>query len=31
VIGHGHESENAIFCCAHCAAEAGVSGLADHA
>lgn len=31
VIGHGTESDGAIFCCAHCAAEAGVVGLKDHA
>jgi Rieske Fe-S protein len=31
VIGHGVESDGRIFCCAHCAAEAGVTGLADRA
>ena len=31
VIGHGVEAESRIFCCAHCASEAGVAGLADRA
>jgi Rieske Fe-S protein len=31
VIGHGVEAAGTIFCCAHCAAEAGVEGLADRA
>lgn len=31
VIGHGVEAEDRIFCCAHCAGEAGVAGLADRA
>ncbi len=29
VIGHGVEGRGKIFCCAHCAAEAGVGGLRD--
>ena len=29
VIGHGVEGDERCFCCAHCAAEAGVSGVAD--
>jgi hypothetical protein len=29
VIGHGVESGSMIFCCAHCAEEAGVAGLRD--
>jgi hypothetical protein len=29
VVGHGVESEGAIFCCAHCAAEERVTGLRD--
>ena len=29
VIGHGIEAMGRYFCCAHCAAEAGVSGIAD--
>src|SRR6266511_4453307 len=31
VVGHGVEAKSRIFCCAHCAAEAGVAGLADRA
>jgi Rieske Fe-S protein len=31
VIGHGVEGDNRIFCCASCAAQAGVAGLADRA
>jgi hypothetical protein len=31
VIGHGVEANGEIFCCAHCAAEAGVTGVADRA
>lgn len=31
VIGHGVESDSQIFCCAHCAKEAGVVGIRDHA
>jgi Rieske Fe-S protein len=31
VIGHGVEANGRIFCCAHCSAEAGVTGLADRA
>jgi Rieske Fe-S protein len=29
VIGHGVETEGRIFCCAHCATQTGVAGLAD--
>ncbi len=30
VIGHGVESDGKVFCCVHCAKEAGAgSGLAD--
>lgn len=29
VIGHGMETEGRYFCCAHCAAEAGVAGMRD--
>jgi hypothetical protein len=29
VIGHGVESDGRIFCCANCAAQAGVGGLQD--
>jgi hypothetical protein len=31
VIGHGVEANSEIFCCAHCAAAAGVTGVADRA
>jgi Rieske Fe-S protein len=31
VIGHGVEADGRIFCCAHCANEAGLGGLADRA
>jgi len=31
VIGHGVESGDSIFCCAHCAELPGVRGLADRA
>ena len=29
IIGHGVESDGRIFCCAHCAEQEGVAGLAD--
>ena len=29
VIGHGAEGKGEIYCCAHCAKEAGVSGVDD--
>ena len=32
IIGHGIQAEDdRFFCCAHCAREAGVQGVADHA
>jgi hypothetical protein len=31
IIGHGVEKDNRIFCCAHCAAQAGVTQLRDRA
>ncbi len=31
VVGHGVEANNAIYCCAHCARQEGVEGLADRA
>ena len=31
VIGHGVEKANRIFCCAHCAAQEGVTELQDRA
>ena len=29
VIGHGMEEDGRVYCCAHCAAAAGVDGLRD--
>lgn len=29
IIGHGAEQDGRYFCCAHCAEEAGVSGVND--
>jgi hypothetical protein len=29
VIGHGVQSGNQIFCCAHCAGASGAGGLKD--
>ncbi len=29
IVGHGVEQGGVIFCCAHCAEKAGVSGLKD--
>ena len=29
VVGHGIESGTTIFCCAHCARNAGVKGAVD--
>jgi hypothetical protein len=31
VIGHGVEADGHFYCCAHCASEAGVGGVADRA
>jgi len=32
ILGHGTESdEGVIFCCARCAIEGGIQGVADHA
>ena len=31
VIGHGVEAGGRVYCCAHCASEEGVSGVADRA
>jgi len=31
IVGHGVEQGDLIFCCAHCAKLAGVTGLRDHA
>lgn len=29
IIGHGIESDDRFFCCAHCAEESGVSAAVD--
>jgi hypothetical protein len=29
ILGHGVEAHGRIFCCAHCAAEMGESGVRD--
>jgi hypothetical protein len=31
IIGHGVETADAIYCCAHCAGEQGAHGLTDRA
>jgi len=31
IIGHGIEAGSTMYCCAHCARESGVPGVADHA
>jgi hypothetical protein len=31
IIGHGVEARGAIYCCAHCAAQKGVTGMKDRA
>ena len=31
IVGHGIESDGAYYCCAHCAKESGVAGIADRA
>jgi hypothetical protein len=29
IVGHGVEASGAIYCCAHCAEQGGVTGLTD--
>jgi len=29
IVGHGMESNGTIYCCAHCASQAGVEGVKD--
>jgi hypothetical protein len=29
IIGHGVEAEGAMYCCAHCASQSGVTALRD--
>ena len=31
IVGHGVETDGKIFCCAHCAGEAGARGVKDRA
>ena len=31
IVGHGVQAGERIFCCAHCAGEEGVEGIADRA
>lgn len=31
IVGHGIEANNSFYCCAHCASNAGVSGVTDRA
>ena len=31
IIGHGMESNDTFYCCAHCARKEGVVAVADHA
>ena len=31
ILGHGHESKGAMYCCAHCARHAGEKALHDRA
>jgi hypothetical protein len=31
VIGHGVEANDTFYCCAHCARQHGVTGVADRA
>jgi hypothetical protein len=30
IMGHGLEAKSGIYCCVHCAEQAGVSGFVDH-
>jgi hypothetical protein len=30
IVGHGIEAGDRYYCCAHCARQSGVSGVADH-
>lgn len=31
IVGHGVEHDGVMFCCAHCAQHAGVTGISDRA
>lgn len=30
IVGHGIEASGTFYCCAHCARDHGVKGVADH-
>jgi hypothetical protein len=30
IVGHGIEADGTFYCCAHCARQQGVQGVADH-
>lgn len=29
IVGHGHEADDEMYCCAHCAKVSGAAGLRD--
>jgi hypothetical protein len=31
ILGHGLEADGAMYCCAHCASQKGVTGVQDRA
>lgn len=31
IVGHGVEHDGTFYCCAHCAQQAGITGLEDRA
>ena len=31
IVGHGVEANGSVYCCAHCASQEGVKGVADRA
>jgi hypothetical protein len=31
IVGHGIEAQDKLYCCAHCARQAGAQGVADRA
>jgi hypothetical protein len=30
ILGHGVQSDDQMFCCAHCSRQGGVRGITDH-
>jgi hypothetical protein len=30
ILGHGVQSKDAVFCCAHCARQQGIRGVSSH-